>query len=260
MRIYIMTDMEGISGIRTEQQCQSDHPSYQAGRKLLMGDVNAAIGGAFEGGATDVLVSDGHGGGPHFIIEEMDPRARYERPDGGGNYLPGIDEGFAGCFLVGAHAMAGTENAFLDHTQSSRYWFNYYINGEKAGEIGQVGAIAGHYGVPMLLVTGDRAACGEAETFFPGVKTVAVKEALGRQQARCVHPERSRELIRAAAQEAMGLVGQVQPYKVDLPGTVRLEVCRSDTADGLARKPGTRRLDARTVERDIESALEILSF
>jgi len=260
MRIYIMTDMEGISGIRTEQQCQTDHPSYQLGRKLLMGDVNAAIAGAIEGGATDVLVSDGHGGGPHFILEEMDPRARYERPDGGGNYMPGISEKFSGCFLIGAHAMAGTENGFLDHTQSSLHWFNYYINGSKTGEIGQVGAIAGHYGVPMLLITGDRAACREAEAFFPGVKTVVVKEAIGRQQARCLHPAKARELIQAAAKGAMSLVEKVEPYRIQLPGTVRLEVCRSDTADACARKAGTRRLDARTLERDIQSALEIVSF
>ncbi len=260
MRIYIMTDMEGISGIRCEEQCQGGHTLYERSRRLLMADVNAAIDGAFDGGATEVLVSDGHGGGPHFDLDEMDPRSVYERPDGGLHYMPGADESFAGVLLVGAHAMAGTPNGFLDHTQSSRHWFNYYINGTKHGEIGQVAVIAGHYGVPLIMVSGDAAACAEAQALVPGVRTAVVKWAMGRQQARCLQPEKAWELIREAAKEAVAAPTKPAPYRIELPATIRLEVCRTDMGDSLARKPGTRRIDARTVERDIESALDILSF
>jgi D-amino peptidase len=260
MKIYIITDMEGVSGICNEAQVKRDAPEYAEGQRLLAADVNAAVAGAFEGGATGVLVNDGHGGGFNLVLEQMDPRAQYERPNGGLDFMPGLDETFAGLFCVGYHAMAGTLNGFLDHTQSSASWFNYFVNGRRTGELGQCGLWAGHYGVPALLVTGDQAACEEARDFFGDIETVAVKEGIGRQHARCLHPEQARQEIRAAARRAVGLVGKVQPYRVETPLTLRLEYYRSDMADGVARRPGTRRIDARTVERVVEDPRLILSF
>jgi D-amino peptidase len=260
MKIYVITDMEGVSGICNEQQVQRDSPVYAEGQRLLMADVNAAVAGAFEGGATAVVVNDGHGGGFNLIMEQMDARAQYERPNGGLDLLPSLDSSFAGLFCVGYHAMAGTLNGFLDHTQSSASWFNYSVNGRRTGELGQCGIWAGSFGVPVLLVTGDRAACEEARDFFDEIETVAVKEGIGRQHARCLHPERARELIRAAARRAMSRVGKVAPYRVEPPLTIRLEYYRSDMADGVARRPGTRRIDARTVERVVEDPRLILSF
>lgn len=260
MKIYIITDMEGISGIREQTMVQPAEPKYQEGRKLLMGDVNAAIAGAFDGGAEYVLVNDGHGGSPHFILEEMDPRAEYERPNSGADYLPGLDETFAGVFIVGAHAMAGTLNAFLDHTQSSASWYNYYINGRKHGEIGQVALGAGHYDVPVVLVSGDQAAAEEGKEFCGEIETVAVKQGIGRQWARCLHPQVARNQIREAAKRAMALVNKIGPYKIDLPATVKLEFYRSDMADGLTHHQGVERIDARAVQKVVESALDILNF
>jgi D-amino peptidase len=260
MKIYIITDMEGISGICNEQQVQRDKPDYAEGRRLLAADVNAAIDGAFAGGATEVVVNDGHGGGFNFPLEQMDPRARYERPNGGLDLMPALDDSFTGLFCVGYHAMAGTLNGFLDHTQSSASWFNYWVNGRRTGELGQCGIWAGSFGVPVLLVTGDRAACEEARDFFGDIETVSVKEGIGRQHARCLHPERAREAIRDAARRALELIGTVKPYRVDLPLTLRLEFYRSDMADAVARRPGTRRLDARTVERVVDDPRLILSF
>jgi D-amino peptidase len=260
MKIYVITDMEGVSGISNEQQVQRDSPRYAEGQGLLAADINAAIAGAFEGGATEVLVNDGHGGGFNLLLEQMDPRACYERPNGGLDFMPGLDDSFAGLFCVGYHAMAGTLNGFLDHTQSSASWFNYSVNGRRTGELGQCGLWAGSFGVPVLLVTGDRAACEEARDFFGEVETVAVKEGIGRQHARCVHPEQAREAIRAGARRAMERVGNVSPYRVETPLTLRLEYYRSDMADGVARRPGTRRIDARTVERIVDDPRLILSF
>lgn len=260
MKIYIMTDMEGVSGICQEQQVQRDQPAYAEGRQLLIGDVNAAVDGAFAGGATEVVVNDGHGGGFNFLMEQMDPRARYERPNSGLDFMPGLDDSFAGLFCVGYHAMAGTLNGFLDHTQSSASWFNYTVNGRRTGELGQCGLWAGSYGVPVLLVTGDQAACAEGRDFFGEIEAVAVKEGIGRQHARCLHPLVGREAIRAAARRAMEQVGTVTPYRVDPPLTIRLEYYRSDMADAVARRPGTRRIDARTVERVVDDPRLILSF
>jgi D-amino peptidase len=260
IKIYIMTDMEGISGVREPSQCDREHPEWQPARRLLVGDVNAAVAGAFDGGADEVLVSDGHGGGFNFLLEEMDPRATYERPNGARDYLPGLDETFSGVFQIGAHAMAGTLGGFLDHTQSSVHWFEYRVNGRPCGEIGQVGAGAGHYDVPVLLVTGDRAACEEARGFFGQIETAAVKEAIARNRARCLHPQRAQELIRQAARRAMGLVGHIEPWRLEPPIEVTLTYTRQDYADQVACNPGVERLDARTVRKVAERGIDILGF
>lgn len=260
MKIYIITDMEGISGICNEEQVKRESPHYGPARRLLNADINAAIAGAFDGGATEVVVNDGHGGGFNLILEEMDSRATYERPNGGLDMLPALDETFAGVFCVGYHAMAGTQNGFLDHTQSSASWYNYYVNGRKTGELGQIGIWAGSYGLPVVLVTGDQAACDEGREFFGEIECVAVKQGIGRQHARCVHPEVARAQIRRGAARAMGLVKSIPPYQVEAPLTVRLEYYRSDMADNVALRPGTRRVDARTVERIVEHPRLLLSF
>lgn len=260
MKIYIITDMEGISGICNEEQVKPGSPHYDRARRLLNGDVNAAIAGAFEGGATEVVVNDGHGGGFNLVLEEMDPRGIYERPNGGLDLMPALDASFAGVFCVGYHAMAGTLNGFLDHTQSSASWYNYYLNGRRSGELAQLGAWAGVDGVPVLLVTGDQAACDEGREFFGDIETVAVKQGIGRQHARCIQPETAREAIRSAATRALGLIGHVSPYRLETPLTVGLELYRSDQADALARRPGTRRIDARCVERVVDDVRLMLSF
>ncbi len=259
-KIYIMTDMEGISGIREPVQCNRDHPAWQSARRLLVGDVNAAIAGAFDGGADEVLVNDGHGGGFNFLLEEMDPRATYERPNGARDYLPGLDETTAGVFQIGAHAMAGTLGGFLDHTQSSVHWFEYCIDGRPCGEIAQVGAGAGHYGVPMLLVTGDAKACEEGQRFFGDIETVVVKEAISRNRARCLHPQRARDLIRQAAKRAVGLMHSIEPWRLEPPIEVTLTYTRHDYADQVARNPGVERLDARTVRKVVQRGIDVLGF
>jgi D-amino peptidase len=114
--------------------------------------------------------------------------------------------------------------------------------------------------VPILLVTGDKAACDEAREFFPASQTVAVKQGIGRQRARCIHPEKSRELIREGAKEAVSLTEVARPFKVETPLTVRLEYYRSDMADAVANRPGTRSVDARTVERVVDNVRELLSI
>jgi D-amino peptidase len=190
----------------------------------------------------------------------MDSRAVYERPNGGLDMMPGLDASFAGVFCVGYHAMAGTLNGFLDHTQSSASWFNYSVNGRRTGELGQVGLWAGSYEVPVVLVTGDQAACEEGREFFGAIETAAVKQGIGRQFARCLHPEVAHKFIREAAARAMTRVGALPPYRVEGALTVRLEYYRSDMADAVARRPGTRRIDARTVERVVEDPRLILSF
>lgn len=263
MKVYIISDMEGISGIWREEMVhpgQGEH--YATGRKLLMADLNAAIAACFEAGAERVVVNDGHGGAPHIILEEMDERAEYERPESGANVFPSLDESFDAMVMIGAHAMAGTPKAFLDHTQSSTSWYNYLINGRKYGEIGQMAIIAGHFGVPLVAVSGDEAACKEARELLgqTRVATATVKWAIGRQWARCLHPSVARQRIRQAVLEGLALAGQAQPYRIDLPATVRVEFYRTDMADPYDRHPRVKRVGPREIEMTVEKACDILNF
>ncbi|MBN1672463.1 MAG: M55 family metallopeptidase [Kiritimatiellae bacterium] len=265
MRIYIMTDMEGVSGIRRGDQgyCKAGEAEYARGRKLLTGDVNAAVEGALEGGAREVVVDDAHGGGNHILVEELHPRAVLESPVSGrpGQYLPSLGRRFDALFIVGAHAMAGTRRAFLDHTQSGTSWFNYYLNGKTYGEIGQYALIAGHYGVPVVLVTGDLAATQEARALLgKQIETVAVKEALSRHVAKSVYPPRAQAMIRQAAKRAMSKIGKVKPLRIRCPIKVKLELQRTDLADAYDGKPHIRRVDARTITCTVPTQADILNF
>ncbi len=260
MKIYLLCDMEGTSGIWRVTQTQPGQPEYQQGRELLMADVNAAIAGAFDGGATEVVACDTHGGGGHFLTEKMDPRARYETP-GGGSPLPSLDESFDGLILTGHHAMAGTLNAFLDHTMNSSAWFCFRINGQPVGEIGMETAHAGAFGVPLIMVTGDEAACREAEAQFPGIVTVPVKRGLGRNRASCLHPEQAQALIRQGAAEAVRRAKQLKAWRLAAPIELELTYYRSDYADEVTNaRADLVRVDARTVRKTVDSATRICYF
>ena len=260
MKIYIITDLEGVSGVVTFADTGRDTATrYEAARFLLTEDVNAAVQGALDGGATDILVNDEHGGGSNFLMERLHPGARYFTGGGRKFVLDGLDESVDGVMLIGYYAMSGTSGAVLDHTQSSTSWRRYFINGVETGEIGQMAAIAGHYNVPVICVTGDAAAVREASRFLGDIETVAVKEGRSRTSAFCLAPAKARELIRASANHAMGLIGKVKPYRISVPAEIRLECAGTDVADGY-EAGGAERLDGFTVRRTVPSALDILKI
>ncbi|MDH7571003.1 MAG: M55 family metallopeptidase [Armatimonadota bacterium] len=256
MKVYIHTDLEGITGIDSFEMIQRDGTRYRECCELLMGDVNAAVDGAFAGGAEHVTVLDSHGGGGNFILELLDPRAENDtRPNK--KWWGILDESYDGTFFIGAHAMSGTMNAFLDHTQSSIHWHNYTVNGRRMGELAQWAMVAGHWNVPMLMVSGDEAACVEARQFFRPVETAVVKRGIGRNRAELVAPEEARARIREAARRAVALVGEAKPFKPTLPMEIRLEYNRSDYCDAVEGRPGVERLDAWTVRKIAYDALSL---
>jgi len=263
MKIYIITDLEGVSGVVTFDDTGRDTnmsgPRYEAARLLLTEDVNAAVQGAIDGGATEILVNDGHGGGSNFVMEKLHPGAKYFTGCGRVSVLDGFDESTDAVMLVGYHAMSGTRKAVLDHTQSSTSWRRYFINGVETGEIGQMAVMAGHFNVPVICVTGDLAATVEAKAFLGDVETVAVKEGQGRTSAICLAPLKARELIRAGVKRALGKIGKIKPYKIKIPAEIKLECATTDVADGCERG-GSERLDAFTVRRIAMSALDVLKI
>jgi len=261
MKVYIATDLEGISGVCCfEQTRDRTSPHYEYARHLLMGDVNAAVQGCLDGGAEEVLVSDGHGGGFNFLPREMHPGARYftgvQRP----RLVCGLDESFDAAILLGYHAMNGTEDGVLHHTQSSKAECKYWYNGRESGEIAQSGILLGHFGVPVVMVTGDEATCREAKEFLgKHTVTVAVKKGYSRQCAVLIAPKRAYKMIRAGAKKAMKRIKKCTPYAIDFPAEGKLQVGSKEIADG--RTPNlSERVDDVTFVATFESPLDIYKF
>jgi D-amino peptidase len=258
MKIYILADMEGISGIRRPEQVQRDQAEYGPGCELMMQDINAAIAGAFAGGATEVIAADTHGGGGQVRLDRMDGRASYEMP-AVGKLMPSLDASFGGLILLGHHARAGTLNGFLDHTMNSSAWFEYRINDRVVGEIGIEAAWAGHHGVPVVMVSGDQATADEARDLLGDVECAVVKWGLGRNRARCLSLEKAHALVRETAARAVTRAGrgEFHPYQPQTPGVSQLTLYRSDYADEMAARAGVERVDARTVRKPFQSLLNV---
>ena len=250
MKIYILADMEGINGIRKEQQVQSSSSEYEEGRQLMMQDINMAVCGAFDGGATEVVVADTHGGGGQVRVQQMDPRAIYETP-GGGRMMPSLDETFNGVILLGHHARAGTVNGFLDHTMNSGGWFEYRINDQIVGEIGIEAAWAGQYKVPVIMVSGDQVTADEAVSTLGNVECAVVKWGVGRNRAKCLSVETAHKIVRETALRSVSRAKSFQPFLPSLPATIQLIFYRTDMCEEIAFRPGTERIDARTIRRTI---------
>jgi len=246
-KIYIHTDLEGISGIDKGEMVnvgENGNTDYVIGR--LMADVNAAVDGAFLGGADHVTVLDSHGGGGNFDLSLLDKRAENDtKPNK--KWWGILDESYYGSFFIGAHGMAGTLCGFLDHTQSSETIYNYSVNGRKMGELGQWAMVCAHYDVPLIMMSGDTAAVNEAAQFFPGIETALVKTGVSRTRARLVPNDIALELIRRAAKKAVEKPERIKPFKPLLPMEVKIEFMRADYCDyRVENNPNIERLDART--------------
>ena len=244
MKILIAADMEGISGVVHWNHTDSSHAEYARFRKLMTADVNAAVEGAFEGGADEITVSDGHGGGTNILIEDLDARARLNS----GSPSPfamiqGIDNDVNAAFFVGYHARAGTPNAIMDHTWSGAV-ASVWLNGVPVGEIGVNAAVCGHFGAPVLMVSGCRTACAEAADLLGNIETAPVKDASGRIAADCLAPEVARTAIKAAAARAVERLkaGEAPPpWRVETPVEIAVEFKDSLLADGASVLPGAHR-------------------
>jgi D-amino peptidase len=249
-RVFISVDMEGISGIVHGDQTTPGTPEYAPGRKWMAQDVNAAVEGALEAGATEVVVNDSHGSMRNINPDDLHPKAVLisgsPKPL---SMMQGIDASFAACLFIGYHAKAGTENAILDHTISGSVVRFIKVNGVELPELGLNAAIAGYYGVPVVLVSGDAAVCRQtSEVLGKDVTTVQVKEAYGRLAAKLVPMAAAREMIKAGVKEALAKSGRVKPFKPGAPTDFELGYHVSAQADmGAMLLPSVKRVDARTL-------------
>lgn len=256
MKILIAADMEGVTGVVHWDHANPDHAEYSRFRRLMTGDVNAAVRGVFEGGAEEVVVTDGHGSGRNLLIEELDPRARLN--SGGLSpfaMVEGVDSGVEAAMFVGYHARTGAQQAILSHTWSGKRVAGVWLNEAEVGEIGLNAAVCGHFGVPVIMISGDQTACAEATALLGEVEAAVVKQAASRMAAECLSPEAAQEAIYSAATRAVRRLaaGQVPPpFHVEAPVNVAIEFRYPEMADGAALLPGARRLGAGRVEFSAE--------
>ncbi|MCX8037686.1 MAG: M55 family metallopeptidase [Candidatus Sumerlaeia bacterium] len=254
MKIYISCDAEGASGIH---RIPEEIPEY---RTMMTRDVNAAVAGARAGGATEILVWDMHDSGKTLIYEELDAGAEYMMGAPYVERFPGLDASFAGVFLVGYHAMAGTPRAVCDHTMSSSMWQHIWVNGVMLGEVGLDALWAGRFGVPVLLVTGDDKVCAEARALLGDIETAQVKEGWGRHAARLLSPAVARQLIFEKARAAIAKAGRIKPFTMSPPYEVKLKYASTSHLDGILCDGKRReRLDGQTIVFRSDNLVEALS-
>lgn len=251
MKIYIFCDLEGISGISGKAfvAASENHPELIAtGKKFMAGDINACIAGCLRAGVDQITVRDGHGAGLNLTLDQIDPPATLIS-----GATPGVRFGsLAGSdamILLGYHAMAGTQQAVLEHTYSSATIQNVWLNGRKVGEIGIDAAIAAEHNVPVIMVSGDDKTSAEAEEWLPGVVTCTVKKGFSLNGAELFPLPLARQLIAEKTVEAINKLrgGNIPRLAIDYPATYRVELVERGQLP-LWPRPHMRLIDGHTYE------------
>lgn len=253
MRVLIWCDMEGVAGIEVWEQVNGGAPLYEEGRRLLTGEVNAAVRGAKAAGASAIVVVDGHGAGngwsfKSLIPDRLEPGAEYVLGHRWGRYTATLEAGCDAVLFVGAHAMAGTPDGVLCHTVSTEAWHNAWINDTLVGESGILAALSGSWNVPCVFVSGDAATCQEVQALL-GEKVVAapVKVGLGRYSARNLAHADACALIEARIEQALRGRDWPAPYVPSSPVTFRVELASPDHAQYYHGRSGVEVVGPRAV-------------
>ena len=255
MKVFIISDIEGCAGIVKGEQTgpKGDATLYQEGRRLYTEEINAAVRGAKAGGGTEIVVMDCHGAGDGYtfnslIAEDLDPDCEFVVQDEWTEYTEFLEQGVDAALFVGMHARAGTAEGVMNHTVSGPDFQNLWFNGTIVGETGINAALCGAWGCPVLMVTGDQAACREGtELLGDGLTTVQVKRGTGVQSARSLVPSRAREAIEAGAKQALQDLNAVAPYDPGKPCEIRVEFKRTGPVAKLRNQHGVEIVDARTI-------------
>lgn len=255
MKVYISADIEGVAGISdTAHVTAAGGAEYRTGCELMTAETNAAIEGALKAGATEFVVNDSHGLMRNLIPEALHPSATLIQGKVKPWYMvEGLDSSFDAVFFVGYHAAAGVPDGILNHAYHP-YELRY--NGQIWSEIGINASVAGHLGVPVVLVTGDDATLRDAQACLPPHRGVSVKRGISRFACESVHPSQARSLIKAGAAESLHNINDYRPLKVTSPISVEVDFYYSHQADVAALIPTTRRVSDRTVAFEADDPLQ----
>ena len=241
--VFLITDAEGVAGVCRQDQTD---PKDAEMRQLLTGEINAAVAGFFEGGASDVIVWDGHDGSQTLSSLTIDPRAHLVM-----GALPStmlLERHYSAVAFVGQHARANTAGGVMAHSYSSLGIQTLLMNGRPVGEIETRAALAGWFHVPVVFLSGDAAAAQQLHEIDPDAETAVVKEGIDNYSCISLSADAARRLIRERASAAMAKIGTIRPYRVEGPVTIQVEyTSRSALKPDAAERPGAEVVDARTI-------------
>jgi D-amino peptidase len=241
--IFLITDAEGVGGVCRQDQTD---PKDQEMRQLLTGEINAAVDGFLAGGADDVLVWDGHDGSQTLSTLTIHPKARLLMGSFGASML--MERHFSGVAYVGQHSKANIRGGIMAHSYNSLGIQNMLLNGKPVGEIDVIAAMAGHFGTPVIMLSGDRAAANELREIVPDAELAVVKEGLGRYSCISLSAVAARDLIREAARRSVAKIGSIKPYTVSGPVTLQIEyTTRNSLPVDSEVRTGAEVIDDRTI-------------
>ncbi len=258
LKIFISVDMEGIAGVVHSDQTSSSGKDYNTARKWMTEEVNAAVRGSLEAGATEIVVNDSHGSMRNVIASGLHPEAILitgsPKPL---SMMQGIDESYDAVIYIGYHAHAGSKDGVLDHTISSSTVSSIKVNGIEMGE-GELNAlIAGWYDVPVVLIVGDSTVCQQAKNnISEDMEVAVVKEAVGRYAAKTLTPQKAQELIHKKTKTALEKVDRIKPLKLNPPYRFELVFLMSYMADKAELIPQVERIGGRTVRFETEDYIQ----
>jgi D-amino peptidase len=253
VRVHISVDMEGISGVASAADTTPGAPHYEYCRGLMTAECNAAIEGCYEGGATEVIVNDSHGSMLNLIQGQLDRRAKVIRGRSKAyGMMHGLDSHTAATLFVGYHAAAGNDDGVLNHTMRGRDIQGVFLNDEPAGELRLNAALAGWFGVPVVLIAGDDVLCAEGLATLGKVEAVQVNYAIDKYTATSPHPEIAQERVRDGARRAITSIAAGEatyaPYRVEAPTALRVAWNSTSIAALCENLPGMKRVAPREVE------------
>jgi D-amino peptidase len=241
--VFVITDAEGVAGVCRQEQTD---PKDTEMRQLLTGEVNSAVAGFFDGGATDVFVWDGHDSSRTLSALTIDSRAHLVMGTLPATML--MERHFSAVAFVGQHARANTMGGVMAHSYSSLGIQHLLMNGEPVGEIETRTALAGWFGTPVIFLSGDRTAADQLKNIDPDAKTAVVKEGIDNYSCISLSAEAARRLIHERATAAMARIGQIQPYRVKGPVTIEIEyTSRNALTPDAELQMGAEIVNARTI-------------
>jgi D-amino peptidase len=251
-RIFMITDAEGVAGVCRQDQTDPKDPEMRA---LLTGEINAAVHGFLEGGATEVVVWDGHDGSQTLSVSTIDSRAKLVMGALGSTML--MERKFAAVAFVGQHGRANSRGGVMAHSYSSLGIQNMLMNGKPVGEIETRTALAGWFKTPVIFLSGDQVAAEQLHAIVPGAEVAVVKEGLSNYSCISLSADAARRLIRERAAAAMAKLPQIPPYRIEGPVTIQIEyTSRSALGLDAGLRPGAEIIDARTIRFRAEDFLK----
>ena len=259
-KIFVSVDMEGITGVIHWEETSGTNQNYQYFRKIMTEETNAAIEGALEAGASEIITRDAHSSARNIIPDLLNENAKLLREWSTGPYgmMEGIDDSFDAVICIGYHAKAGTPDATLKHTMVGSI-LDLKVNGISLPELGWNGLIAGYHNVPVIFVSGDKAICDQAKDLFKEIETVPVKQGIG-QAALNLHPSKSQQMIKAGVQNAMKRLSDFKPLKYSAPYTIEIQFKNEDKAYRASWYPGAKRIGDLGIALTCDDFMDCMRF